>query len=338
LAYRGDVLPLRFVPYHRLADTPNVVVDGSPTASTVLTLSHWPGSPTPVDLLDDLSAQIAFRALDQPARFDGVEAVSNNHFDQDGLVSAFALVEPDAALARRRLLIDVASAGDFAVFTDRSAIRVAMAIAAHDDPERSPLGAALFADGYEEQCGSLYEALLPRLVGMVDDPESVRHLWEEEDAHLTESLAAIDAGVVRLHEEAALDLAVCVVPDEWAERATTRFTIAGSAALHPAALPNRTSQMRVVVSQAGVHRLQCRYETWVMFRSRALVPRPDLRVLATRLDEVEGQAVWHADAPGSLTPELAPTGTTTLSLDHFLAETRRFLTDAHPAWDPFSRT
>jgi hypothetical protein len=96
--------------------------------------------------------------------------------------------------------------------------------------------------------------------------------------------------------------------------------------------------MRVVVSQAGVHRLQCRYETWVMFRSRALAPRPDLRVLAMRLDEVEGQAVWHADAPGSLTPELAPTGTTTLSLDHFLAETRRFLTDAHPAWDPFSRT
>ena len=43
LTYRSPVLPLRFVPYHRLLDTPNVVVDGSPTASTHLTLSHWPG-------------------------------------------------------------------------------------------------------------------------------------------------------------------------------------------------------------------------------------------------------------------------------------------------------
>ena len=73
---------LRFVAYDHLGDTPNVVVDGSPTASTRLTLSHWPGSPTPVDLLADLSAQIAFHALDRPASlFDGIEAVSNNHFD-----------------------------------------------------------------------------------------------------------------------------------------------------------------------------------------------------------------------------------------------------------------
>jgi hypothetical protein len=338
LTYRGGVLPLRFVPYHRLADTANAVVDGSPTSSTVLTLSHWPGSPTPIELQDDLSAQIAFRALAEPSRFDGIEAVSNNHFDQDGLVSAFALIDPEAALARRDLLIDVASAGDFAVFTDRDAMRVAMALAAHDDPERSPFGAALFADGYEEQCGRLYEALLPRLVGMVDHPESVRHLWEHEDAHLTESLAAIDAGVVRLHEEPELDLAVCVVPDEWAARATTRFTMTASEALHPAALPNRTSRMRVVVSQAGAHRLQCRYETWVMFRSRPLAPRPDLRLLAARLDEVEGRAVWHAGAPGSLTPELVPASATALSLDQFLAETCEFLRTALPAWDPAHRT
>jgi hypothetical protein len=329
---------LRFVPYHRLGDTPNAVVDGSPTPSTVLTLSHWPGSPTPMELLDDLSAQIAFRALREPARFDGIDAVSNNHFDQDGLVSAFALVHPAAAMARRAQLIDVASAGDFAVFTDRSSMRVATALAAYDDPDRSPLGPAVFVDGYDEQCGRLYEELLPRLPGMVDDPDSVRHLWTDEDAHLTESLAAIDAGVVQLHEEADLDLAVCVVPDGWAARAATRFTIAGRSALHPAALPNRTSRMRLVVSQAGTHRLECRYETWVMFRSRALAPRPDLRVLASRLDDVEGRAAWHADAPGSLTPTLAPTGDTSLSLERFLAQTRRFLAHATPAWNPFTPT
>ena len=92
------VSTLRFVPEHAIAGIPNVVVDGSPNADTVLTLSHWPGSPTPPELRDDLSAQIAFRALSEPERFAGVEAVTNNHFDQDGIVSAFALLWPALAL------------------------------------------------------------------------------------------------------------------------------------------------------------------------------------------------------------------------------------------------
>jgi hypothetical protein len=328
---------LRFLAYHLLGDVPNVVVDGSPVPSTRLTLSHWPGSPTPDDLLDDLSAQIAFRALDRPDLLDGVEAVSNNHFDQDGLMSAYALLEPGAALARRDLVIDVASAGDFATFHDRTAMRIAMAIAAFDDPRRSPLPPEVFEHGDEQQCAALYEALLPRCTELLDDPESVRHLWEDEDAHLTDSLDAIDAGQVRLTEEPELDLAVCVVPEPWADRAVTRFTISRSAALHPAAVPNRTSRMRVVTSHGGEHRLECRYETWVMFRSRPLAPRPDLRLLAARLDEAEGRATWHADAPGALTPALAPQHGTDLSLDTFLGEVRAFLAAAAPAWDPFAR-
>jgi hypothetical protein len=48
-----------------------------------------------------------------------VNVVSNNHFDQDGLVSAFTLVDRDAALARRGPLIDLARAGDFGTFDSR---------------------------------------------------------------------------------------------------------------------------------------------------------------------------------------------------------------------------
>ena len=172
--------------YHRLGDTPNVIVDGSPTASTRLTLSHWPGSPTPTALQDDLSAQIAFHALDSPDVLHGIEVVSNNHFDQDGLASAYALIDPQAALARRAQVIDVASAGDFAVFEDRASMRIAMALAAYDDPDRSPLGQSAFGGGYEDQCAALYEGLLPKFTELLDHPDRVRSLWEAEDAHLTE--------------------------------------------------------------------------------------------------------------------------------------------------------
>jgi hypothetical protein len=96
--------------------------------------------------------------------------------------------------------------------------------------------------------------------------------------------------------------------------------------------------MRVVTSHAGEHRLECRYETWVMFTSRPLMPRPDLRPLATRLDDLEGRATWRADAPDALTPGLRPEHGTTLTLPAFLDELRAYLRTAPPAWDPFSRT
>ncbi len=46
---------MRFVAYHRLEGEPNVIVDGSPTAGTVLTVTHWPGYPPPAPVADDLT-------------------------------------------------------------------------------------------------------------------------------------------------------------------------------------------------------------------------------------------------------------------------------------------
>jgi hypothetical protein len=330
------VLPLRFVPYHQLGGRANVIVDGSATEGTVLTLSHWPGSPTPDDLLDDLSAQIAFRALEQPHRFEHVQLVSNNHFDQDGLASAFALVDPEAALARRELLIDVARAGDFGTFEHREAARLAFALAAFDDPARSPLGAEVFAGSYDEQCGALYEALLPRCAELLDDVDALRPLWDAEDGHLTASLEAIGAGVIAVEDHPEADLAIVTVPEAWADRAVTRFTVERQNAVHPMAINQSTTRMRVLVHHGASWRLECRYETWVMFRSRLVVPRPDLRDLASRLNEAEGDARgWTADRPGALTPQLvSPRTGTALAADVVQREVLSFLTVAPPAWDP----
>ena len=78
---------MRFVPVGEIVDRPNVISDGAALPSTVLTLSHWPASPTPAALAEDTSARIAFRYLDDVRRWPAAEAVSNDHFDQDGLVT-----------------------------------------------------------------------------------------------------------------------------------------------------------------------------------------------------------------------------------------------------------
>src|SRR3954452_8795108 len=119
---------MRFVPYPALGDTPNVIVDGSGTASTVLTLSHWPGSSVPDVLAADLSAEIAVKYLEHPELHVAADVVSNNHFDEDGLMGVFALVDPEFALAHRDLVVDVARAGDFGWTRGRGAARAAFAI------------------------------------------------------------------------------------------------------------------------------------------------------------------------------------------------------------------
>src|SRR5581483_7958444 len=119
-------MKLAYVPYEELAGRPNVIVDGSPTDGTVLTLSHWPFAACPPGLARDLSAEMALAFVGAtdvaPAPF-----VSNNHFDQDGLMSVFALCGGDAPAAQ---IADVAAAGAFGTYRSRDSARVSMTIAA----------------------------------------------------------------------------------------------------------------------------------------------------------------------------------------------------------------
>src|SRR5678815_706092 len=89
---------LNFVPYDRSTAIPNVIVDGTANESTVLTLSHWRRSGTPEELASDTSAEIVFKYLDTPRFHVEADAVSNNHFDEDGLIGVFALTQSEVAL------------------------------------------------------------------------------------------------------------------------------------------------------------------------------------------------------------------------------------------------
>jgi hypothetical protein len=327
---------LAFVPYSRLDGIPNVVVDGAAGPETRLVLSHWPGSATPDVVREDLSAQIALAALDHPELFDGLAAVSNNHFDQDGLMSVYALVDPEGALARRDRVIDVARAGDFGWYEDRASARIAMAIAVMTDPEASPLDPAVFSES--DTTDALYEACLPRVAALLDDVEATRALWADEDDHLASSETAIADGTVTITEHPQLDFAVVLVPEEWAARSAHRFTIPESGAVHPMAVNGATTCLRVLTVQGRRARLECRYETWVQLVSRPVLPRPDLRLLAERLDDAEGDARWHADPPGALTPVLTlrDDRESSLSTHRLVGEIATWLADAAGAWDPWA--
>jgi hypothetical protein len=326
---------LSFAPFEEAAKQPNVVVDGSATTGTVLSLSHWPGSPdVPVDLQADLSAQMAFRYLDHPEPLHGTATVvSNNHFDQDGLVSVFALVDPDEALLRRDLLEDLAAAGDFATYRHRLMARASMVVSAFTSPERSPF--APLPGTYDETTAMLYTEVVPRLAELVDDVDRYRHLWADEDAALSESEAAVANGDVRIDEHPDDDLAVVTVAGAhgWSGH---RFGGRRYDGVHPMAIHNVTSCSSLLLVAGGSYQFTYRYEGWVKYRSRPIPRRTDLASLAEAFSAAD-DVPWSADPVGELTPELRPVdgAGSSLAPDVVLDMVVRHLRTAPPAFDPF---
>lgn len=90
---------MRYLPYPQTVSVPNIIVDGPRNAATVLALSHWARSGTPRELKADTSTESVLRYLDAQNMRVHAEAVSNNHFDEDGLLGIFALLRSGARRA-----------------------------------------------------------------------------------------------------------------------------------------------------------------------------------------------------------------------------------------------
>lgn len=327
----------RFCPYETTENEqiPNIVIDGSPNASTVLTLTHWPGIAQPAGMAADLSAQMAFRYLDHRPDHPPASVVTNNHFDQDGLVGVTALIDPERSQQHRDLLIDVAAGGDFATYRHRDAARASMTIWALANPDRSPLGAKL--DGpYPEVCGLLYEYAVPLLMPMVLEPERFKEYWQHEDGQLTAAEQALADGSVTIDELPELSFAVVRINADLGLEGGHRFAAETAAFIHPMAVNNNTLACRLLFIRGQEYLYLDRYETWVQYQTREFPKRVDMAPLAAQLNELEtGKATWTAGKASSLTPRLQADMASSISNSAIEEAVVRHLRDGAGVWDPF---
>ena len=329
---------MQFVPYEQLAGQPNIIVDGAACEGTLLTLSHWPHSYTPAELLRDTSTEIAFAYLDSPRHHVEASAVSNNHFDEDGLVGIFTVLHPFKAQKHRELLIDAASAGDFAVYRNREAARIAFTIATYGDSMASPFALDLFELPYSQMASSLYVRLLDLLPSLIERIGDFESLWRDEDDRLSWSEQLLDRGEISIEEVADLDLAVVHIPHDMPERTVHRFARATLADVHPYALHSRTSCSRMLLLRGSHVEFHYRYESWVQLASRRPPARVDLTPLAKELNEQETSGGrWVFDGVEKITPKLALSGSDATSLT---PETIRKMLEAQlrsaaAAWNPY---
>jgi hypothetical protein len=324
---------VKYVPYSKLTGVPNIIVDGAAQEDTVLTLSHWPGSGAPAEFQADTSTEIVLNYLAAPGAAKKyaprVRAVSNNHFDEDGLCSIWCMLHPEQALAQRDLLIDVATAGDFDNYRRPQAAKVVFIIRSYADPATSPLADELVED--DGSGSSRYLALLPVLEEFLEDTDRFGPWWDLEWSVMLRSKTLMVTGQVELHEVPHVDLAVAQTPEP----------------LHPMVLYNSTERLRVLTAlPGGRYELQYRYETWVQFTSRPVQPRIDLAPLLPRLQDLEqAQVQWTYDGNAVTKPRLQPLGAdrrpaaSSLSLETLLDELVAFYEREQDnpdlQWDPY---
>lgn len=332
---------MRFIPYAEARRQPNIVVDGAPLPGSLLTLSHWPNNESPAAVRRDTSTATVFAWLDLPGPKITAPYVTNNHFDEDGLFSVFALSEPQQALAARELLIAASFAGDFGVVRRRDAARLCFIIEALTDPGSSILPAAVFAA--PDRVVALYQAVLPLLPAIIDDLQqgSPRFgaLWAAQDAHLAASEALLADGTVTIEELPDIDLAIVRIPSQLRPQPVRRYLEDEQAAVHPFAVNSATACTRLLRVQGQHYEFEYRYESWLQIVSRRVPLRVRFETLVERLNALEaGPPQWMADEPMTeIVPRLRRRdgSPSALDLDTLIAELRTAFNSAPVAWDPY---
>lgn len=326
---------IKFIPYYQLGDHESVIVDGKPHPRTRLTLSHWKNSGTPGALLRDTSAQIVLDYLENNSIPSDLEYVSNDHFDQDGLVGIFAILNPEYALSIKPLLIDIAEAGDFAKFQDRKAARITFTIASlvnqisNSDQNRGK--------AYPALCGVLYQELLSKLREIIEDTNSYRELWKDEDEFLRRSEEGIEQGKVKITEDgknkiALIDVAVGLPgqPYHWAVSNK-------QGPVHDMAIHNKTRHTQLLYRQGKKYWFKYRYEGWVTFQSYPVPLRVDLHPLCSKLNSIEENTIkWSFTGAEDIVPVLSGEGESSIAFSDFQELLNRALRTSAVAWDPFS--
>jgi hypothetical protein len=188
-----------------LDNVPKLSVDG--TVDNSIHFSHWEGNSTPTELKADTSTGIALNLVASPNRASftkGIELVTNNHFDTDGVLSVWTVLTGESALEYRDLLISAAEAGDFSEYSSDDGVRVSIAIQGSDqaspnNDDGSPLARLLAGEEVDDDARA-YELVLPRVEHLLTHINDYESLWREGWEKVVAAVESFERGESRVTE------------------------------------------------------------------------------------------------------------------------------------------
>ncbi len=192
-----------------------VAVDCDPPRAGLTLSHHWDGNDTPLPFRDDLATGAALKWAESPerARYLGTARhIYNNHYDVDGLLSAWVVMEPEEALRLRKPLLAAAAAGDFSEWTSEVGVQFAM-LGGYVEEEA---GMAALQDFLEipriRSDKGLYDAMLRALPDLLEHPERLGHVWRRGFEDLQRQIRVLSNGGSRIEDDKRVLLSTVVSP------------------------------------------------------------------------------------------------------------------------------
>jgi len=285
---------MRFQFYSEALDNvPKLSVDG--TVSNSIHLSHWQGNTTPPEVKADTSTEITLNVVASPNRAtltNNIDLVTNNHFDADGVLSVWTMLNGERALEYRDLLISAAEAGDFSEHTSDDGVRVSIAIQGSDqaggeDKDTSPLAAFLAGHDVNDDAGA-YDLVLPEVERLLSNVNAYESLWGEgwrSVVEANESFARGESNIVE-HEDFRISL-ITLAPNVTNPSMSIAKHARGEMFL-----------IATPVSGGWLYSLDYPYYSWAETVVRPRIERRDLTNALTMLNEKESnrEGRWKTDS------------------------------------------
>jgi len=277
--YASFMSARHFIPFRQLRREPTIVVDSTGLGAS-LTLAHWRGAATPELLRADTSAGSVLRALHHPDT-PGLEAaaVTANHFDIDGFVGVWALLNPELALRHEQLLRLIATLGDFREIDWQDpladhALRLVCWLNAEEKARfYEPFGAPGRRRREDEASVEKFTWFLPRFAAVLEHPETVRAVWEPEYIRVKQGVATMQSAATTMRQYPEIGLMVIRTPEPMSYYAL--FS------------PSIGTDMVLSLYDGNRYEFEYKYTTWVDLESRPTLPRLPLDTLTSRLNELE---------------------------------------------------
>lgn len=296
---------MRFEYYHAgLDDVRKLSIDG--TVSNSVHFSHWEGNHTPASVKADTSTEIALNLVGSPERerlTEGIELVTNNHFDTDGMLSVWTVVTGKRALELREELIAAAEAGDFSEYSSVDGVRASIVIQGSDaavpgEDAGSPLARHLAGGATIDEARS-YELIMPEVERVITRTGDYEFLWRDVWQRIETALESFARGESHVAEDTSTGLSlITLAPGLYGSRgfSPTRhnapFTAISAHArgsLFLIALP---------MMNGWSYRIDYPYYSWAETIVRPPVERRDFSALINHLNELEQRKANGGNAQG----------------------------------------
>jgi len=293
---------MRFEFYHPGLDrTAKLSVDG--TVSHSIHFSHWEGNQTPAEVKADTSTEIALNLVASPNRHlltHGLELVTNNHFDTDGVLSVWTVLSGESALELRDQLISAAEAGDFCEIRSEEGVRASIVIQGPDQASPSnetgsPLARKLAGTNVDDEARA-YDLVLPEVENVLRHTNQYESLWREGWEQIANAIDSFESGHSQVAEKVEGLSLVTLAPEVfWASGLDPLRHAPPLTAISRYAKGN-LFLIATPVSDGWVYRLDYPYYSWAETVERPRIDRRDLTQPLAQLNQLEQtSARWKED-------------------------------------------